>query len=41
MGFATVLLFLIDIHLIVLLRPDFNRSNNFALSLVDKVTTGA
>ena len=27
-------------QLIVLLRPDFNRWSNFALSWVDKVTTG-
>ena len=27
-------------QLIVLLKPDFNCDNNFALSLVDKVTIG-
>ena len=27
-------------QLIVLLKPDFNSSNDFALSCVDKVTTG-
>ena len=27
-------------QLIVLLKPDFNCGNNFALSWVDKVTTG-
>ena len=27
-------------QLITLLKPDFNCSNNFALSCVDKITTG-
>ena len=34
-GFARYLF-----QLIVLLKPDFNCSNNFALSWVDRVTTG-
>ena len=28
------------LHLTVLLKPDFNYNNNFALSWVDKVATG-
>ena len=34
-GFARYLF-----QLTVLLKPDFNRGNNFELSRVDKVTTG-
>ena len=42
LDFVLIILVLLDIFfkLIVLLKPDFNWGNNFALSWVDKVTIG-